>query len=67
MKNLNNKITNVIAKKEKYEAAVKMLESGAFPQNSLVSDLIGVYRLKIVELKHEAACGMVLREIFTAK
>ena len=67
MKNLNNKIANVIAKKEKYESAVKMLESGAFPQNSQVDALIGAYRMKIAELKHEIACGLVLREIFAAR
>lgn len=66
MEKLNNKIATLTAKKEMYESALKMLESGVFPQNSLVNDLCGVYRMKIAELKHEIACGLVLREIFTA-
>ena len=67
MEKLNKKIATVTAKKEKYESAVKMLESGACPQNTLVDALIGAYRMKIAELKHEIACGLVLREIFTAE
>lgn len=57
----------LIEKKAKYESAIKMLESGAFPKERQVAELIDIYKMKIAALNYEITCGKVLREIFTAQ
>lgn len=56
----------LIEKKAKYESAIKMLESGAFPKERQVAELINIYKMKTAALNHEIICGKVLREIFAA-
>ena len=64
---IEKKIELINQKKAKYESAIKMLESGAFPKERQVAELIDIYRMKIAALSYEITCGNVLREIFTAE
>lgn len=63
---IEKKIELINQKKAKYESAIKMLESGAFPKEHQVAELISIYKMKAAALSHEITCGKVLREIFTA-
>lgn len=63
---IEKKIELINQKKAKYESAIKMLESGAFPKERQVAELIGIYKMKAAALSHEITCGKVLREIFAA-
>lgn len=64
---IEKKIELINQKKAKYESAIKMLESGAFPKEHQVAELISIYKMKAAALSHEITCGKVLREIFTAQ
>ena len=63
---IEKKIEIINQKKAKYESAIKMLESGTFPKERQVAELIDIYKMKIAALNHEIICGKVLREIFAA-
>ena len=63
---IEKKIELINQKKAKYESAIKMLESGAFPKERQVAELIDIYKMKAAALHHEITCGKVLREIFAA-
>lgn len=63
---IEKKIEIINQKKAKYESAIKMLESGAFPKERQVAELIDIYKMKAAALSHEIVCGKVLREIFAA-
>lgn len=63
---IEKKIEIINQKKAKYESAIKMLESGAFPKERQVAELINIYKMKTAALNHEIICGKVLREIFAA-
>lgn len=63
---IEKKIELINQKKAKYESAIKMLESGAFPEERQVAELIDIYKMKTAALRHEITCGKVLREIFAA-
>lgn len=64
---IEKKIEIVNQKKAKYESAIKMLESGAFPKERQIAELIDIYRMKAAALSYEITCGKVLREIFAAQ
>lgn len=63
---IEKKIELINQKKAKYESAIKMLESGAFPKERQVAELIDIYRMEAAALSYEITCGKVLREIFAA-
>lgn len=60
-------IKELIEKKEKFENAIKIINSGVLPENSALKELKFVYEMRVRDLKARIAELQVLKLVLSVK